>query len=118
MTSSAGIHLINMLLISLTVAPTSVILSTNSTTTVVEGLEGLEMTCSVPTDGQGSPSTYSYYWQDPASSATWVNTTDSVRLIDVNTLNVTQHHGTWQCTAGNIIGNSTSDDVTVTVEGE
>ena len=103
------------MLVSLPVSPDVVNLTTNSTTTVVEGLVGLEMTCIVTADG--NPDIYSYYWQDPASEA-WVNTTDSVWLIDVNTLNVTLHDGTWQCKAGNIVGNSTSADVNVTVEGE
>ena len=102
------------LLIFLPDAPTGVSLASSHTAPVLEGLDGLELTCTV--GEEGNPPTDSYYWKYPRSSD-WVKSTDNTRIISSSTLSVGLHDGTWTCQAANTIGNTTAATVEVTVHG-
>ena len=102
------------LIILLPVAPVSVSLSP-STTPVIEGVDDLILTCSV--DEAGNPTQYTYYWRYPTGDVI-TGATGNTLNIPGSELNATLHDGTWQCVAGNVVGNSTTGTADITVNGK
>ena len=97
------------------VSPRHVTLTANSTP-VVEGKESLQFSCLIPDGEQGHPDVYSYYWISP-SAVQWLHSTSNSITIDSYLLNATLHNGEWQCKIGNIIGNSSTSTLNITVNG-
>ena len=99
-----------------TVSPAYVSLTTNSST-VVEGYDGLTLTCAVPADGHGNPTTYTYYWTNIASGMSYSHESSTL-FLGIYEVDKTIHDGRWLCQAANDIGNSTTDSIKITVQGE
>ena len=64
-------------------APAGVSLVSNHNVPVIEGIDCLELTCTVGEDG--NPPTDSYYWKYPRSSD-WVSSTDNIAHKSARTL--------------------------------
>ncbi|KAK2142337.1 hypothetical protein LSH36_968g00018 [Paralvinella palmiformis] len=104
----------NSTVLNILYPPGNVILTTNSTS-VIEGKEGLNLTCIILDDQHGNPDDmYSYFWKYP-SLQHWTTSNRSILTIEYTLVNATIHDGEWQCKIGNVIGNSTTDNITLVV---
>jgi len=84
----------------------------------VEGKEGLNLTCHLPVDQHGNPDdVYLYYWKYPYKQQ-WTLATLGSLIIEYNMINATEHDGEWQCKIGNVIGNSSTSKVLISVNGK
>ena len=87
-----------------------------STSQVVEDVNALTLTCTVPAGHEGNPDVYTYYWTNIDTG--YSRDTSNAQLTVTKTdLDATQHDGTWRCKAENEGGESPVDDMDVNVNG-
>ena len=88
-----------------------------STPLVVEDVDDLVMTCTVPEGQHGKPTNYTYYWTN-TDSGHQQQTNNTQLTVTSTQLDATLHNGSWECKVGTYVGDSTPDGVTTTVDGK